>query len=723
MKVFDELKERKVLQTAALYFAIAWGVTEVLSFLIERIPVFPAWTETAIAILFVLGFPVTVFLAWMFDVGRDGVRRADPASGIGKGVIVLSVAGLFLVTGMLSYLLLPKIEAEQGRVREGDLGTVAVLTFENLTGDPSLGYLGAGLAEDIRQRLSLHTDLTVIGRVSMAGFVGAGTDLASLRNILGAAQVLEGSVQRVGGELQVGLALLDTSSGKQLWSNVFTARESGWDPLRQRIVATIGEQLELTVRVKEEGAPVSDTALNAYLRGLAELAKPEVADGWFDEAIGIAPEFADAWARKALLRLDMLWSGMHHGEAWQESVSLVAEARRIEPRNLMADIAEAQLLWLAKGDPIGSCDLLRETEARAPNHPLVVGGLGNCSRYIPDGQQEAVAYSRRYLALDPLNPDAHLILGTALTFQHRYDEGFEHYRRAEELDPNFLLVYEYWANQEFFRRSPANALAIFTRLARVSGRGNTEMQRCMLYIAGELIPPNRAVILLEDAVRRGVGMTQNHPWCQHPLEVLSTQLERLGDVGRLQSVRSELEQFRQAGGAITDKSYWVIWNENAAKCEDELCRLRALLGDEEMDAWLGTEPPIHSWSGDLAVDIYLALMDAGRDEEARDLAATAGAGLLELAGPAGYPTVAGPAILLLALSGDSERALDYMEQVGPEGFYVFGVRLRFLDTVRDIPGFTDNPRMHAFAVRSAERQEAEVAKFDRMVASGEIVLP
>ena len=56
MKVFDELKQRKVLQTAALYFAIAWGATEVLSFLIERIPVFPAWTETAIAILFVLAY-------------------------------------------------------------------------------------------------------------------------------------------------------------------------------------------------------------------------------------------------------------------------------------------------------------------------------------------------------------------------------------------------------------------------------------------------------------------------------------------------------------------------------------------------------------------------------------------------------------------------------------------------------------------------------------------
>ena len=119
MKVLEELKRRKVLKTAALYFAVAWGATEILSYLVERIPVFPAWADTAIAILFVLGFPVTVFLAWMFDVGKDGVRRADPASGIGKGVIVISMSVLLGLTGLLSYLLIPRIEAEKAGITQG----------------------------------------------------------------------------------------------------------------------------------------------------------------------------------------------------------------------------------------------------------------------------------------------------------------------------------------------------------------------------------------------------------------------------------------------------------------------------------------------------------------------------------------------------------------------------------------------------------------------------
>jgi nitrate reductase NapE component len=112
MSVFGELKKRKVLQTAGLYFAIAWGATEILSFLISKIPIFPVWTETAIAILFVLGFPVAVFLSWMFDIDIHGVRRADPGSGAGKGVIVISLLGLLVLTGVLSYLLLPQIQKD-----------------------------------------------------------------------------------------------------------------------------------------------------------------------------------------------------------------------------------------------------------------------------------------------------------------------------------------------------------------------------------------------------------------------------------------------------------------------------------------------------------------------------------------------------------------------------------------------------------------------------------
>jgi TolB-like protein len=723
MKVFNELKQRKVLQTAALYFAIAWGATEILSFLIERIPVFPAWTDTAIAILFVLGFPAAMFLAWMFDVGKDGVRRADPASGMGKGVIALSVAGLLVATGALSYLLLPKIEAERGFVAKGDFGTVAVLPFENLTGDPSLGYLGVGLAEDIRQRLSSYTDLRVIGRVSIAGFAGAGIDLASVRGLLDAGLVLEGSLQNAAGQMQVSIALLDTATGRQIWSNIFSADKTGWGPLRQRIVQSLAEQLALTVRVREVAAPIPDEALDAYLRALSELGQPEVADGWFDEAIRQAPEFSDAWARKALLRMDMIWRGMPDAQGWEEAEPLFTRAREIEPDNLLADIAEAQLQWLAKLDPIASHQVLQRTLARAPNHPLVLAGMATASRYLPGGLEDAEKYSRRYLAQDPLNPDAHNVLATALTFNHRYDEAWPHYERAIELDPGYMLVYEYKANQEYFRNSPAEALVTMTRKAQVEVTARDETERCLLYMAAGLLPVERAEPLLRDAIQRGVDKSLYHAWCSHPLETLVGVLVYAGRDEDAATVMRQLKSWVDAGGAINGLERIYLYQEAPDHCEDKLCRISESLGEEAMAAWLGPDPPLHAFSQFTALNIADALIETGRVEEGRQFAARAGAAYMELAGPEGHPTVSGPAVRLLALAGDFEAALDYAEQVGPEGFAMFGRELGSIDSALSIPGLTESPRWAVFTERCRARWLEEIEKFDRLVASGEIVMP
>jgi TolB-like protein len=723
VKALDELKQRKVLQTAALYFAVAWGATEVLSFLIERIPVFPAWTGTAVAILFVLGFPVTVFLAWMFDLDRHGVRRADPGSGIGKGVIMLSLAGLLVATGALSYLLLPKIESERGWVSQGDLGTVAVLPFENLTGDPSLGYLGAGLAEDIRQRLSLQTDLKVIGRVSMAGFGGAGTDLASVRGLLNAGLVLEGNLQRVAGQLRVNLALLDTASGAQIWGNAFSTEQGGWDPLRQRIVTSLAEQLELTVRVRSGETPIPDSALEAYLRGLATLNDAEVADGWFEEAVRLAPDFADAWARMALLRVEMIWRGKSIQDSWNEAEPMFARARELEPDNLLADIAEASLLWVAKLDPLTSYEVLQRAESRAPNHPLVLAGLSTAFCFILGRQGDSIVYGRRYLAQDPLNPDAHNRLGLAYMFAGKLSEALEQNARAIELDPSFNRAWDYRANWQVYHNLPADALVTLTRRARLEAPVSDVTERCMIYAAGSFLPEERAIPLAQDAVQRGLGMNEAHWWCDNPLEILVSLLLKAGREAEAEEAAARLEEwYRTTGNRPTNEHYFAE-TIDTSHCEDDLCRLRTEMGEEAFEAWLGPDPPLQYFSFHLAFEIASALIEAGRVEDGQRLAALAAPVARDAASPGDGrtstpgTTISPMVVALFALAGDIETALAFAEQVGPEAFFQFATRMK------DTPGLEGHPRWEAFVRLGQARRDEEVAKIDRLVASGEIVMP
>ena len=71
-----ELRKRKVVQAAAIYGAVAWGVTEIVVTVVEQL-FLPQWVSTLAVIGFVVGFPVAMFLSWTFDITRDGIQRTS----------------------------------------------------------------------------------------------------------------------------------------------------------------------------------------------------------------------------------------------------------------------------------------------------------------------------------------------------------------------------------------------------------------------------------------------------------------------------------------------------------------------------------------------------------------------------------------------------------------------------------------------------------------------
>ncbi len=135
---FVELKKRKVVQVAAIYGAVAWGLTEVVVTIVEQL-FLPQWVATLSVIGFVVGFPVAMFLAWTFDITPEGIRRTEVTSRRGTASIVLSVALLIAGTGGLFWLIKPVMQ--QGGV-DTELSilpnSVAVMPFDNATGQYEL---------------------------------------------------------------------------------------------------------------------------------------------------------------------------------------------------------------------------------------------------------------------------------------------------------------------------------------------------------------------------------------------------------------------------------------------------------------------------------------------------------------------------------------------------------------------------------------------------------
>jgi adenylate cyclase len=110
--LFAELRKRKVVQAAAIYVAVAWGVTEIVVTIVDQL-LLPQWVATLTVIFFVVGFPVTMFLSWTFDITADGIQRTSVSSRRGAASIALSKALLVAGTAGLLFLI-ERIERTRG---------------------------------------------------------------------------------------------------------------------------------------------------------------------------------------------------------------------------------------------------------------------------------------------------------------------------------------------------------------------------------------------------------------------------------------------------------------------------------------------------------------------------------------------------------------------------------------------------------------------------------
>ena len=168
-QLVEELRRRGVLKTAAMYAAGALLLTEVSATMLPALH-FPDWALTAVVLLVLLGFPVTMILTWIFDVGPDGITRTAPLNR--KGKLTFALAGIALIASTTGLVVL--VFPDKHNIRESMgpsvfapmANSVAVLPFEDTSRDQSQGYLVDGLADTLMTRRGQVDNVTVIARTS-----------------------------------------------------------------------------------------------------------------------------------------------------------------------------------------------------------------------------------------------------------------------------------------------------------------------------------------------------------------------------------------------------------------------------------------------------------------------------------------------------------------------------------------------------------------------------
>ena len=305
--IFGELKRRRVYQAAAIYAVVAWGLAQVVDFIAERL-FLPEWIPTLTAIIFVVGFPVAIFLSWIFDIGPGGIRRTGPGSV--RGILSLSIATVMLIGGsaLIYSIVWPRHESAQVATAAAPPNSIAVLPFSILGDTDGSEFLSDGIAEEILYALSSLKDLRVAARTSSFSFKDKGLAIADISRALNVQNVLEGSIRMAGDRLSVRVRLIRADTGFALWSDSYDSLADDVFEVQQDIAGNIADAIRAEMGIAAEGdrprfrVQTTDTeAYRLYLQGrfLWHQRGPEnirSAVAFFDQAIQQDPEFAAAWA-------------------------------------------------------------------------------------------------------------------------------------------------------------------------------------------------------------------------------------------------------------------------------------------------------------------------------------------------------------------------------------------------------------------------------------------
>ena len=334
--------------------------------------------------------------------------------------------------------------------------SIAVLPFENMSGDPEQEYFSDGITEDIITALSKFRGLFVIARNSTFAYKGKSPDIRQIARELGVAYVLEGSVRKAGARVRISAQLIDAASGNHIWAerydrdlvDIFDLQ----DEIAQTIVAALVPELESAERERAKCNPPDNLgAWEAYQRGLSHLyrySKDELVEAkkLLGRAVELDPAFASAYACLAMVHLwEMQWMTEDSGksaESIDQGLKLAAKAVALDNNDAMGHIALGRLN-VYRGDPITAIAELETAIELNPNSAAAYGALSWAESFAGD-VETGMGHGRQALRLSPRDPQKWVAMN-AITYcfirLQKWDEALDWARRTVREPHSYFWPY------------------------------------------------------------------------------------------------------------------------------------------------------------------------------------------------------------------------------------------------------------------------------------------
>jgi tetratricopeptide (TPR) repeat protein len=454
-----ELRRRRVLPMAGAYTAIAWLATEIASFLLAQAGA-PSWTLRLLAIVFVVGFPLAVTLAWVIQVGPDGKRHVDRSAGQGKIVGVAIVLGIFVMAG-LSWLILPRIDNAEGDSTYDPLpNSLAVLPLTTTDGTPNEQTVAETLYNVLLDGLDQSRELTQI----QLRTEHRPDDLVAFGREFRVGALLVGNIMRRSGKTLIEMQLLDVGPDQVRWSDTIE-----WEPTRiMEIGAAISDavlralSLPAIQRMQFVGTE-SREAYEAYLLGkkhfdVMNAKNMAIAVDYFEKAVALDPGYVRGHAR---LATSYLLNGYFAAKTPAEREEWTAKARVSANRAIELDPDSPDAISIL-GRLADNAELKAQLFQRAlelePNHGPSLFRYALSVLRPAERLDEAADLLQRLLDIDPLDANRRHEYARTLMDLGRKEEAIAQLERAVELQPEMTQNYHmlgYWMVFDFGRLDEA----------------------------------------------------------------------------------------------------------------------------------------------------------------------------------------------------------------------------------------------------------------------------
>jgi serine/threonine-protein kinase len=425
-RFWQELKHRKVLRSLAIYAGTAFIILEA-STIIFPIWELPEWSIRVVLWILILGGFVNVIIAWFYDITPEGMLRTKPMEELApetktkdsRGWKAATYISLVVIVGLIMFNLL----GSKGKLRAGEIQSMVILPFGNLTGDDQLDYLVSSMHSMLITDIGRIGALRVRGKTTSDKYIDSGMSASEISKEQNVEAVMETDVMCLGTDsVCIVFRLLSTlKEEEQLWMYEYREHKSQFLNMYNKVTRKVAEEAMIELSPDEErllarSRTIRRETFDNYLKGhyyLGDASKDALykAKDYLNRAIETDPDWAP------------LYAGLT--SVWLSIAQVGYESPQVSGPEIFKNLNKALELDSDLGD---------------------IHRISAMFAYLAEWNWEkAESEFKRALALNPSDAVARVLYGQFLGTQQRFDDARIQGEIAIELDPLQPMVWMWYA--------------------------------------------------------------------------------------------------------------------------------------------------------------------------------------------------------------------------------------------------------------------------------------